>query len=266
MAYNFSTFGNVVDDAFDEIGVDSGNSMAGLTQAEMEDWGNRFAKLFIEKCKVKSQEDTYSFRTLTDSTISAAAASAAVSLTTASTVTVLGYPTSGMILLDHIPYTFSAFTTTTMTVEALDRAYASGDTIQIGYSAPTNFGKPITLTVDGARFELQKWGRQEQIESNHFAIIDDYIFLPEAIGAALDVTLHFYTTASNTLTTASNMELYQMWDQFVVYKLAARGFRLLYYEEKAQMYENLALQVLAQARQQAAEEDMSPHRGFVPDF
>ena len=276
MAYNFQTFGSVVDDAFAELGLDATNTVAGLSQAQMESWGNRFSKIFVEKCKLKTQEDTYSFRTLADTTIASAAASGATSLTTASSQSTLSYPTSGMILLDSIPYTFSAFSSTTMTVEAVDRAYASGDTIQVGYPVPTNFGKPRSLYIDGgsdmvprispAKYELQKWGVAETVSAFHFSVFNDYIFLPKDITAASDVTLHYYKKATNTQTTSSTNEIYQMWDGYVVARLVARGHRLLRDLQAAAEYEDLAKEVLRAARQQSAEEDLSSDRRFLPSF
>ncbi len=279
MAYNFQTFGNVIDEAYAEASVDSGNSVAGFSQAMMEGWANRFSKIFIEKCRLKTQDDTYSFRTLSDTTLSASAASGATSLALAVSNVTLGYPTSGLILLDGVPYTYSNIVTTTMTVEALDRAYSAGDTVQVGYAVPTNFGKPRSLFVGGGtdmfptigdtRYELQKWGTESVIRPRRFSVFNDYIFLPEDITASNDVILHYYKKASNTQTSASTNEIYQMWDGYVIARLVARIHRVLnggLDNPATREYEQLALEVLSAARSQVAQEDLSINRGFVPGF
>ncbi len=277
MAYNFNTFGDTVTEAYNELSVDSSTvTVPGLELTQMEKWGNRYHKEFVEKVHLKTQYDTYSFRTRGDSSISADASSGAVSLTLADTVTTLGYPTSGMILLDGIPYTYSNFVSYTMTVEALDRAYSAGDEVRLGYAVPTNFGKPVSLYVEGGtdmvprisplRYEYQKWGIIDDIAPSFYSVFNDFIFLPRALSSSGDVTLHYYKKATNTLTTGSTMEIYQMWDAYVIFKLTARGHRLLFDQGRAQEYEALAKDVMNRAKAHVAQEDISATRGFVPGW
>jgi len=276
MAYNFQTFGIVVDDIFAELSINASNTIAGLTQTQVESWANRDSKIFLEKVKLKSQEDTYTWRTKADDTLAAAVSSGATSLTLSTSNATLDWPTSGMILLDFVPYTYSNIVTTTMTSEAVDRAFSAGDTIQLGYAVPTNFGKPRSLylyggtdtypTIGPVKLELVRWGTFNEIPQGRFAVFNDFIFLPEGITGATDVTLHFYKKATNTLTTSSTMEIYQMWDQYVIYKGVARGHRILHDDGMAQRYEELAQGVMMAAKTQVAQEDLSVHRGCVPSF
>lgn len=278
MAYNFQTFGNVVDDTFAELGIDANNTVAGLGQAQVESWANRYSKVFIEKVRLKTQYDTYSFRTVADTALAANAASGATSITTAVSQATLGAPTSGLIILDGIPYTYSAFSSTTMTVEALDRAFSSGDVIQFGYAVPTNFGKPVSLYMFGGTdmyptssaipLELKKWGTFDTLKDRQYAVFNDFLILPEGVQSANDVKLDYYKKAANTLTTNPDLtfEIYQMWDSYVIYRGTARGHRLLHDDNLASTYEMMAKEVLAQAKTQAGQDDLSVNRGFVPGF
>lgn len=279
MAYNFQTFGNVIDEAYAEASVDSGNSVAGFSQTMMEGWANRFSKIFIEKCHLKTQDDTYSFRTLADDSLAASVAQGATSITLTTSNVTLGWPTSGIILLDSIPYAYTNIVTTTVTVEALDRAYSAGDKIQVGYAVPPNFAKPRGLFMNGGsdtfpnlgetRYEIQKWGTYQKVMPRKYSIFNDFIFLPEDTTGTNDVTLHYYKKATNTLTSSSTNEIYQMWDGYVIARLVARIHRVLnggLENPATREYEQLALEVLAAARQQVAQEDLSINRGFVPGF
>lgn len=263
MAYNFQTFGNPITEAFYELSVDSGNSIPGLSQSEMEQWANRFSKIFIEKCKLNSQDATYGLVSLDDKDIATAAIAGAVSLALNS---VTGMSSTGLVVIEGRPYTYSAINSLTLTISALDRAYSAGEGVQVGYALPTNFGKPRYLTIEGARYELQKWGTVEKITGRTFAIVNDFLILPEDLGANQNVVLHYYKKATNTLTESDTSEIYQMWDSYVIFRLVARGYRLLQDLTQAREYEQMAEEVLAAAKHQAAEADLSPHRGFVPGF
>ena len=263
---NFNTFGDVVSEAFNELAIDSGNSVPGLSQANMEKWGNRFAKIFVEKVKLQTQEETYSFRTVADTTLSAAPSSGASTVTVAS---VTGFPASGAILIDGTPYVYDSIATLTITLNSsytLDRDYSSGDDVQLLYAVPSDYGKHRSFYVSGAPYALQKWGSSEEVSSRHFSIHENYYVLPPAMGADQDVISHYYAKATNTLTDSSSMEIYQMWDAYVIYRLAARGYRLLYDSDKGAEYDGLAREILAMAKNQIATEDNSQNLSFQPGW
>jgi len=262
--YNFNTFGDVVTEAYNEMSLNSSNPVAGLGQSDMEKWANRFSKIFIEKTRLKTQDATWTFRTVADTTLASDAASGATSLSMTSAT---GFPTTGgLVLLDNIPYVYTAIVGTTMTVSAIARGFDAGDSMQLGYALPTNFGKPRSFFVDGALYRYAKWGVEENVEARFFSIFSTYIVLPPSMGAGSDVTVSYYKKATNTLTSTSTMEIYQMWDAYVIYRLAARGYRKLYDSGKASEYEALAREMLNAARSQIATEDDSVHRSFSPGW
>ncbi len=249
------------------MAVDSANPVPGLEQTQMEKWANRFSKIFLEKTRLKSQDGTYSFRTVADTTLSAAPSSGdgTVSITSAT-----GYPTGGgLILIDGIPHIYDSISSLTVTLNssyALDRDYSSGDTVQLGYVIPTDMAKARSLFVSGVGHRYAKYGVSEKIPARFFSIFSTYLLLPPAPSADQDSVLHYYKKATNTLSSSSAMEIYQMWDAYVIYRLAARGHRVMYDSDKAIEYEQLAREMLDGARQQIATEDDSVHRAFVPGW
>lgn len=265
--YNFNTFGDVVTEAYNELSLNSSNPVSGLGQTDMEKWANRFSKIFVEKTRIKTQDATWTFRTVADTTLSAAPSSgdSTVAITVAT-----GFPTGGgLVIIDGIPHVYDSIAGTTVTLNSswtLDRDYDAGDSVQLGYSLPTNFGKPRSLYIDGIGYRYTKYGVAEDIPSRYFGIFRTYLILPPAPSVDQDSTLHFYQKATNTLTDSDNMEIYQMWDAYVIYRLAARGYRKLYDSGKAAEYETLAREMLESARNQVATEDDSVHRGFTPGW
>lgn len=262
MGYSVNTFGNVVTETYDELGVDSDSGAPGLTQTEMETWANRYSAFFVEKCKMKTQESTTGYRVVADQTLSAEAAKGA---TTLSLTAATGMSATGLVSVGGIPMTYT-LSGTTLTVTATDKLFEAGTTVQIGYAVPTYFGKPVSLSVDDQRYELEKWGRNIKIPQRHYCVYNGYIVLPESLTADQDIILHYYKRATDTLTTGDNMNIYKMWDSFVIFKGVARGHKLLYNFSIAKEYENEAKEVLRAAKQMMAEEDISEHRGFTLDW
>lgn len=274
-SYDFNTFGNVVNEAYNELSINSATiTVPGLELTQMEKWANRYSKVFLEKVKLKSSESTLSFRTIIDTELNTDSSIGDTVISLTSTITETNASTSGMVIIDNSSaYGYSDYATTTMTLtDTLQRDYSSGDSVVFAYAMPTNFGKPRDLFINGSRYSLLKWGSKEIVSANTYSILFDvagetfYIVLPAGTSTPQDATIHFYKKASNTLTTTDSMEIYQMWDSYVIYQLAARGHRLLYDTAKANEYEALSRDVLKMARQQIAEEDLSVNRGFSPGW
>lgn len=266
---NFQLFGDVVSDTYDELSVDSStNTVPGLSQTQMESWANRYSKIFLEKVKLRTQEETHSFLLIADTTLSAAASSGASSVAITSAT---GYPTTGgLIFIEGDPYEYSSISGTTVTLSGtLSRDFASGAVVQPGYALPTDFGKPRSCFVDGRQFVLQRYGDNQKLPWSRFSIYKAFSVFPESRTAGEKVILHYVAKGTNTLTSASTMEIYQMWDSYVIYRGVARGHRLLnggLETIASRQYEQLAQEALNGARQMIASEDNSLVPAFTPGW
>src|SRR3990167_7640014 len=111
---NFQTLGNVIQEAYDELSEDSDSQIPGLEEAQMEVWANRFSKWFLEKVRLKSQEESTTFLMLADTTLSAAASSGASSI---SITDATGYPTgASLVVIESIPYLTTSRSSLTITL------------------------------------------------------------------------------------------------------------------------------------------------------
>jgi len=267
MAQNFNAFGDVINETYDELGLDGTTiSVTGLERGSMEKWGNRFSKWFQQKVRLKTAEATTGYRTLSDDTLGAAALAGALTITTTLGVTTSSWPASGYVLLDGIPLQYTGYVGTTITLaatSALPRAFTAGDKVQPGYVVPTLFGKPIRLIVGSIPYILQKWGLGVQIVGQHYGIFGDYIFLPYMSTGGQNITLNYYQRPSNVLASADTMEIMQMWDAYVIYKGTARGYRMLDDKEQRDDYEMQAEVILRMAKGMVGDDDASPDRGFA---
>jgi len=261
--YSFDTFGNVVDEAFDELSVDGdGNSFPGLSRANMEKWANRYCKDFISRVNIKTREGTTTFTTVTDTTLSAAALSGATSLTITSAT---GWPSSGLAVVDGFPTTFTR-SSTTLTVSAIPRDIDSGVAVQLGYALPTDFLRPRSIWVESTEYVFAKKGDSLTVPERGVAIYGDYFVFPSSTGGDADVTVHYMKKASNTLTSASTMEIMDYFDSYVILMLCARGHRIMYDNDRGAAYELQAREVMKLAKNHFAKEDGSRNNMVVPAF
>ncbi len=263
---NFNTFGDVITEAFNELAENSDSSVPGFEQSQMEKWGNRYSKWFLEKVKLKSQEEGKGFLVVADTTLSSSASSGASSVSIKSAT---GFPTGGgLIIIDNIPHQYSSISGTTVTLtDTLARDMASGDTVQPTYAFPPDFGKLRSLYIESVRYALVRWGEAETLPSRCVTTYKGFFVLPQAGTAGDDAVLNYFAKATNTLADTTTMEIYQAWDAYVIYRLVARGHRLLYDDNRAAEYESLAQEVLMKAKQFVATEDDSQQGNmFIPSW
>ncbi len=253
---NFQTLGDVITEAYNELSESAESSVPGLGQMQMETWGNRFSKIFLEKVRLKSQEESTSFLLLADTTLSAAASSGA---STISITDATNYPTgASLVIIEGVPYLTTSRSGTTITLsETLERDFESGADVQPAYSVPSDFGKPRNLSVEGVKYTYAKWGVTNELGPQEFAIYKGFLYMPKARSADDTVTLHYFAKPTNTLADTDTMEIYLLWDAYVIYRLVARGHRLFYDNERAREYESLAQEMLMKAKTMVATEDDS---------
>lgn len=259
--YSFDTFGDVVDAAFDELTVDGdSNTYPGLTRTRMEEWGNRYRKQFLSKINIKTQEGTSTFTTVADTTLSADASSGATSLSITSAT---GWPASGLCIVDGIPMTFTR-SSTTLTVSALTRDFSSGDAVQLAYSVPTDFMRPRAIFISGRQYYLTRRGDTEFVTGRFISLYGDYFVLPLSTSGDLNVTIHYVKKGSNSLSASDTMDIMDLFDDYVIYKLTERGHRVMYDNDRAAEYKGLAAECLRDARSYFNSADASNVRMFLP--
>lgn len=267
MSYNVNTLGDVINETYDEASID-GNTIdvSGLERTAMEKWANRFSKWFLRKTKLKSQQATHPFRTLADTSLSVEAAAGSVTLTTSVSNATLGWPTAGHVLVNGTPMAYSGFSTTSMTVAATPALFEAGATMQPGYALPTLFARPIAMFVESSPYSLQKYGVAQYPLIQHYIIYADYLFLPRAVRGAQNAILHYYKKATNVLTTGVDMDIYQQWDAYVIFKGTARIYRLLNDDVNRDDYEVQAADVLKMAKGQVSDESDETDSAFYSDI
>lgn len=260
--YSFDTFGDVVDAAFDELTVDGdSNTFPGLTRARMEEWGNRYRKQFLSKINIKTQEGTDAFKTVADTTLADGTYSeGGTSLTITSST---GWPASGLCVVDGIPMTFTR-SSTTLTVPALPRDFTAGDAVQLAYSVPTDFMRPRSIFISGRQYYLTRRGDSEFVKSRFVSLYGDYFVLPLNTAGSLDVTIHYIKKGSNSLSSSDTMDIMDLFDDYVIYKLTERGHRVMYDNDRAAEYKLLAAECLRDARSYFNSADASNVRMFMP--
>lgn len=266
MSYNVNTLGDVVNETYDEASVDQNIGVAGIERTAMEKWANRFSKWFLQKTKLKSQYATTPFRTIADTTVSVEAAAGSLALTTSVSNVTLGWPTSGYVLVNGTPMAYSGFTTNSMTVAATPVLFEAGATLQLGYALPTDFARPQAMFIENTQYWLQKWGRTPNIPSQTYVVYADYFFLPRGSTGGQKGILHYFKKATNVLATGSDMEIYQMWDAYVIFKGTARIYRLLNDDVNRDDYERQAEEVLKMAKGNVADATEEEDSAFYPDF
>ncbi len=253
----------MLDEAYDELAIDSASSVPGLSSTNMQKWGNRYAKNFISQVDLKSREGTTTFTSVSDTSLNDANADTGDVTITITDAT--GWPAAGLALVDSYPMTFTR-SGSVLTVTALPRDFDDGVVVQLAYALPTDFLRPVGMFVDSTEYFLAKKGNQLNPGTRSVIIYGDYFILPVGATGASAVTVHYMKKGSNTLTTADNMEIMDYFDSYVISLLAARGHRLMYDEDRAQIYEKQAREVLMMAKSHFAKADGGRSKAFIPGF
>jgi hypothetical protein len=267
MALNVNTLGDVISETYDEASIDGDTiGVAGMERTAMEKWANRFSKWFLQKTKLKSQYATHPFRTLADTTLSVEAAAGSLTLTTSVSNATLGWPTAGYVLVNGTPMAYSGFSTTSMTVAATPALFEAGATMQLGYALPSLFARPVSMFIGSTPYWIQKWGKSQFPPSQHYFVYSDYFFLPRGQTGAMNGILHYFKQATNVLATGTNMDIYQMWDAYVIFKGTARIYRLLNDDVNRDDYEGQAAEVLKMAKGHISDQSEEDDLAIYPDF
>lgn len=193
---------------------------------------------------------------------------AAAPIAGATTVTIslaTGWPSSGLCLIDGVPMSFTR-SSVTLTVPALQRAFLSGDRVQLGYALPTDFLRPRSMFVDGCEYVFSKKGNSLNVPWKSLAIYGDFLVLPPATSGNLNALIHYTKQATDTLAAASTMEIMDYFDSYVIFMLVARGHRVMYDLDRAKEYEDQAMREIKLARNFYAKENGSRLNAFIPNF
>lgn len=261
--YSFNTFGDVIDEAYDILAADGdSNTFPGLSRTNFNKFANRFNKEFIDSVRVRTQESTSTWETVGDTTLSAAASSGALALSITSAT---GWPASGLAIVGNVPMTFT-LSGTTLTVAALARDFEEGEEVQLAKAVPSDFWRARSLYIDGVEFGYQRRGDMENVGAQHYVLFDDYFVLPKDTTADQKVTLHYYKKPTATLSSVSTMDIMEMWDYYIIYKLVAHGHSVMYDMDRSTEYELKAEQIKKKARSHFARIDGSLGNSFVVNW
>lgn len=261
--YVFNTFGDVVDEAYDILAVDGdSNTFPGLARAAFNKFANRFNKEFVDSVRMRTQEATTTFTTVADTTLSADNTSGATTFTiTAST----GWPASGLALIDGVPTTFTR-SSLTLTVPSTTRDFSSGDSVQLAYALPSDYWRTQSMYVGTTAFGYQRRGDYQNVQEQMFVLYDDYIVFPLDTTASQNVTHQYYKKPTETLTSSDTMDIMEMWDNWLIYKLVAHGHACMYDDQRAAEWEARAAMEKKKAKSHFAKIDGSLGNAFVPGF
>lgn len=262
-SYVFNTFGDVIDEAYDILSVDGdSNTFPGMSRANFNKFANRFNKEFIDSVRLRTQESTSTFTTVGDTSLSG---TSTAGTTTLGITSATGWPASGLALVDKIPMSFTR-SGTTLTVPTLQRDFTSGNSVQLAYAVPTDFWRAQEMYVNGVVFGYQRRGDAESVEGAHFALYGDYFVLPASTTGSQNVTVHYYKEPTLTLDSMDTMDIMEMWDNYIIYKLVAHGHNIMYDNDRSQQYDLMAEQTKRKARSHFARLDASNHNAFIPNW
>ncbi len=262
-SYVYNIFGDVVDEAYDILSVDGdSNTFPGLSRVNFNKFANRFNKEFIDSVRLRTQEGTYPFITVADDTISVVASSGATTITLT-----LGtsFPASGLCLVDSIPMTFTR-SGAVLTVPTLTREYAAGTVVQLAYAVPTDFWRGQEMFVGTSPYKYARRGDTVGVPASSYVLYGDFFALPEATSGAGEGVFHYYKKPTATLTSTDTMDIMEMWDSYIIFKLVAHGHNVMYDNERSQQYEVMAEQVKRKARSHFARMNGSILNAFIPGF
>ena len=262
--YTFDTLINVVDEAYDILAVDGdSNTFPGLARANFNKFANRFSKEFVDEVRMRTQEQTHSFVTVADTTLNDASASAGDTTVTIASST--GWPASGLCLIDNVPMTFTR-SGLVLTVSALTRDFDDGAIVQLAYAVPSDYWRTQSMIVEGVQYGYQRRGDKQNVPAQHFSLYGDYIVFPVAATGDVTVVHHYYEKPAGTLASSDTMDIMDMWDHFVIYKLVAHGHDCMYDSDRAMKYEEMAMMVKRKAKAHFARIDAGTNNRFIPDF
>lgn len=266
--YLFSTFGDVVDEAYDELSVDGDSTpYPALSRTNMEKKGNRYAKRFLSKVNLPTREGNTSFYSVADTTVSTEAAAGAGTIVLTA---VTGMDTTGgMIIVDDIPYEYASIAGTTVTLATgvtTHRIHEVGEDVRYGYPVPSDFLRPFALFVGTNEYVIVKSRTQKDVKYPTYAQFGNFLLLPPFSTATAKITLRYAKKGTNTLATSDTMEIFDMFDDYVINKLVSYGHRMMYDFDSSKLAKDEAQEVLTDARSHVNKQDDSNKRRFLPGF
>jgi hypothetical protein len=261
--YTFNTFGDVIDEAYDMLAVDGdSNTFPALSRTNFNKFANRFNKDFIDSVRLRTQEGTYPLTTIADTTLASDATSGATTLLITDAT---NWPLSGLAIVGNIPMAFTRVSLT-LTVSALGRTFLAGESVQPAYAVPADFWRPQSVFLDSLEYGYQRRGDTLSAAQQHFILYGDYIVFPKDTTTAQNGVLHYYKKPTATLTASDTMDIMEMWDYYIIYKLVAHGHSAMYDQERSQEFEIKAEQTKKKARSHFARMDGSLGNAFIPGF
>ena len=217
-----TTVQNVIDRAFEELGVVSTNSVAGLAQAPMIRYVNAAHRKLLNQPEILWDflAKNYSFDIKADSTLAttATAGSATITITDSST-----WPTAGRIILDGEEKDFTANAANVLTLSVpLTASHTEGTLTTLCYAFPSDARKPNELWIKGSvgdgiglRYNYQDIRMFETLRCSSYDLstipnsqrnffwLNGYIHLPYHTDTRLAILK--YTKEPSTLTAASGV-------------------------------------------------------------
>lgn len=261
--YVFNTFGDVIDEAYDILAVDGDTTtFPGLARAAFNKFANRFNKEFVDSVRLRTQEATQTFTTIADTTLSADHTSGG---TTFSITSATGWPASGLCLIDGVPMTFT-LAGTTLTVSATTRGFDSGDDVQLAYAVPSDYWRTQSMFLGTTPYGYQRRGDYQNVQEQCFVLYGDFIVFPKESTGDENVTHHYYKKPTATLTSTDTMDIMEMWDNYLIYKLVAHGHGCMYDDVRKANWNAEAELIKRKARSHFARIDGSLGNQFIPGF
>lgn len=179
------TFGELIDDVYDDIGQDRTSSQYPLRMVErrITEGLRVVANMKVNSLRKKS---SYSFNKAIDTTLSS------YSTSELNVGTIPTYcPTFGKVIIGRseiVSYT-SVTSSSFQWISGLDIIYKAWDNITIGYQIPTGVKKISEVIVDGRNLPY-KDRSEYQVGVYGYTIIDGYLFLPRTSYESV-VTVNF---------------------------------------------------------------------------
>ena len=122
------------------------------------------------------------------------------------------------------------------------------------------------MFVSGIPFGYQRRGDENGVQASMFALFGDFVCLPEGASGGQTVNWNYYKKPTATLSAASTMDITDMWDSFIIYRLVAHGHGCMYDEERKVVWNNDAEIIKRKARSHFARMDSSLGNAFIPAF
>lgn len=144
-----TTVQNIIDRVFEELGIVSTNSIAGLAEPAMIRYINSAQRKVLNQPEIlwDFMSKSYSFNIKADSTLSVAATAGNTSVTITDSSS---WPASGKVIIDGEEKTYTANAANVLTLSsALTADHSSGTIVSLCYAFPTDARKPNELWIRG---------------------------------------------------------------------------------------------------------------------